>query len=124
MYELSENLVRHVVSDLEEVKAENVTVLDVRERSSITDFMVIATGRSKRHTRALADNVALANKRAGNPPLGIEGEQQGEWILVDLCDVVVHVMLSEARELYQLEKLWYDPRTAPRQAVMLGVCPT
>jgi len=109
MYDFSEKLVRDVVADLEAVKATDITVLDVRGLSSVTDFMIVATGRSKRHARALGENVALAAKRAGYPPLGVEGEQSGEWILIDLFDVVVHVMISEARELYQLEKLWYNP---------------
>nr|VFJ48412.1 MAG: ribosome-associated protein [Candidatus Kentron sp. FM]VFJ70229.1 MAG: ribosome-associated protein [Candidatus Kentron sp. FM]VFK20045.1 MAG: ribosome-associated protein [Candidatus Kentron sp. FM] len=112
MHKLPERLVHDVVSDLEEVKAIDVTVLDVRNLTSITDFMIIATGRSKRHARALAENVVRASKGTGHPPLGVEGEQHGEWIIVDLCDVVVHVMLSEARDLYQLEKLWY---TAPNR---------
>lgn len=108
--ELSEKLVRELIGDLEAVKADNITVLDVRNLSSVTDFMIIATGRSKRHARALAENVIRSTKDAGHPPLGVEGEKYAEWILVDLCDVVVHVMLPEARELYQLEKLWYDTR--------------
>nr|VFK58594.1 MAG: ribosome-associated protein [Candidatus Kentron sp. UNK]VFK68482.1 MAG: ribosome-associated protein [Candidatus Kentron sp. UNK] len=108
-YDFSEQLARHVVTDLEEVKAIDITVLDVRTLTGMTDFMIVATGRSKRHTRALAENVVFATKRAGHPPLGVEGEKYGEWILVDLCDVVVHIMISEARELYQLERLWRKP---------------
>nr|VFK25250.1 MAG: ribosome-associated protein [Candidatus Kentron sp. MB]VFK31513.1 MAG: ribosome-associated protein [Candidatus Kentron sp. MB]VFK75545.1 MAG: ribosome-associated protein [Candidatus Kentron sp. MB] len=114
MHDFSEKLVRCVVSDLEAVKAIDIAILDVRGFTNITDFMIVATGRSTRHTRALAENVALGAKRSGNPPLGMEGERYGEWILVDLCDVVVHVMISETRELYQLEKLWRNPNIPPR----------
>jgi len=110
MYELSEQLVHDTVADLEAVKATDITVLDIREFNSITDFMIVATGRSTRHTRALAENLVRNMKGSGRAPMGVEGEQYGEWILVDLCDVVVHVMLPETRELYQLEKLWYNPR--------------
>lgn len=118
MYDFSEKLARNVITDLEEVKAIDITVLDVRTLTSVTDFMIIATGRSKRHARALSENVVRAAKKAGHRPLGVEGEQYGEWILVDLCDVVVHIMVPEARELYQLERLWRDPNT-PRLSTMM-----
>nr|VFJ77690.1 MAG: ribosome-associated protein [Candidatus Kentron sp. FW] len=118
MYDFSEKLARSVITDLEEVKAIDITVLDVRTLTSVTDFMIIATGRSKRHARALSENVVRAAKKAGNRPLGVEGQQYGEWILVDLCDVVVHIMVPEARELYQLERLWRDPDT-PRLSAMM-----
>nr|VFK14657.1 MAG: ribosome-associated protein [Candidatus Kentron sp. LFY] len=107
--DFSEKLARDVVANLEAVKAIDITVLDVRTLTSMTDFMIVATGRSKRHTQALVENMVAAIKKAGYPPLGIEGKQHGEWILVDLCDVVVHVMISEVRDLYQLEKLWRPP---------------
>nr|VFK36703.1 MAG: ribosome-associated protein [Candidatus Kentron sp. SD]VFK40247.1 MAG: ribosome-associated protein [Candidatus Kentron sp. SD]VFK78578.1 MAG: ribosome-associated protein [Candidatus Kentron sp. SD] len=109
--DFSEKLARDVIVDLEAIKAIDITLLDVRALTTMTDFMIIATGRSKRHARALAENVITATKKAGYPPLGIEGKQYGEWILVDLCDVIVHVMISETRELYQLEKLWHNPDT-------------
>nr|VFK37810.1 MAG: ribosome-associated protein [Candidatus Kentron sp. TC]VFK51379.1 MAG: ribosome-associated protein [Candidatus Kentron sp. TC] len=105
-YDFSEQLTRHIVADLEEVKAIDITILDVRPLTGITDFMIVATGGSKRHTRALAEKVVFAAKRMGHPPLGVEGKEHGEWILVDLCDVVVHIMIAEARDLYQLERLW------------------
>ena len=95
-----------VVKALEDVKAKDVVVLDVRKLTSITDAMVIASGTSTRHVKALADNVLEKAKAAGCKPLGVEGEREAEWILVDLADVIVHVMLPAARDFYQLEKLW------------------
>lgn len=95
-----------VVAALEDLKAVDVRVLDVHDMTSITDFMVIASGTSDRHVRSLVDNVVSVAKDHGVRPLGVEGERQGQWALVDLGDVVVHVMRPEAREFYQLEKLW------------------
>ena len=95
-----------VVGALDDLKAVDVTVLDVSGKSSVTDYMVIASGNSNRHVKALADNVATEAKKSGVKPLGVEGEAQGEWVLVDLADVVVHVMLPRVRDFYQLEKLW------------------
>jgi ribosome-associated protein len=94
------------VDALEDLKGVDVQVLDVRGLTSITDRMVVVSGTSSRHVKALADNVALKAKQAGNPPLGVEGEQAGDWVLLDLGDVIVHVMLPETREFYALEKLW------------------
>ena len=91
---------------VDDLKGIDVEVLDVRDLTSITDRMIIVSGSSSRHVKALADNVALKAKQAGNPPLGVEGEQTAEWILVDLGDVIVHVMMPETREFYALEKLW------------------
>lgn len=91
---------------LEEIKALNLVRLDVADRTSVTDYMLIASGTSERHVRSLAGNVVQQAKRAGVTPLGVEGERGGEWVLVDLGDVIVHVMLPAVREFYQLEKLW------------------
>lgn len=104
----SEKISRVVVSALEELKAARIQVLDVRGLTTITDFMVLASGSSNRQVRALADNVVRRAKEQKHPALGVEGEREGQWILVDLCDVVVHVMLPEVRDFYQLEKLWGD----------------
>ena len=98
-----------VLGALDELKAQSVKCLDVRHLTSVTDTMIIATGRSDRHVRALADSVIEACKKAGEQPLGVEGESAGEWVLVDLSDVVVHVMLAKVREFYNLEKLWDIP---------------
>jgi ribosome-associated protein len=95
-----------VVTALEDLKAVDVVVLDVRGKSSVTDFMVIASGTSDRHLKAMANNVVVEAKKAGIMPLGIEGEASSEWVLVDLVDVVVHIMMPETRDFYQLEKLW------------------
>jgi len=95
-----------VMDALEDIKGVDIKVIDVSELTSITDRMVVVSGTSTRHVKALADNVALKAKQAGSPALGIEGEQAAEWILIDLGDVVVHVMLPAVREFYALEKLW------------------
>lgn len=108
----SGELLRLVQAELDELKAEDVQVLDVRELTDVTDYMVVATGRTGRHVRAITEKVATSAKHRGAPPIGVEGEREGEWVLVDLCDVIVHVMQPDARELYQLEKLW-SPVMAP-----------
>ena len=94
------------VSALEELKGGELTVIDIRDKSSIADAMLIATGTSQRHVSALAENVRLAAKAADHPPLGVEGDDRSDWVLVDLGDVIVHVMTEEKREFYALEKLW------------------
>ncbi len=95
-----------VLETLEEMKALDVRVLDVRGRTSITDIMIIASGTSTRHVKAIAETVAFKAKEAGEPPLGTEGVNDGEWALVDLNGVVVHVMQPKVRDFYQLERLW------------------
>ena len=104
----NKTLTQIVVDALDALKAQDLCVLDVRELASFTDYMVIASGRSNRQVKALADNVVMAAKKAGIRPLGVEGMVQGEWVLVDLGDVVVHTMQPVTRDFYQLEKLWVD----------------
>ena len=98
----------------------DVKVLDVRNPEDIADFMISASGRSDRHVRSIAENVIEQSKKKQHAPMGVEGLAQGEWVLVDLCDVVVHVMLPDTREFYQLEKLWnrgQPARGAARRAL-------
>ncbi|BCL68772.1 putative Iojap-related protein [Vibrio nigripulchritudo MADA3029] len=90
----------------DDMKAEDIVTLDVQGKSSVTDYMVICTGNSKRHVASIADHVASEAKKAGLEPLGVDGEQEGEWVVVDMGSTMVHVMQEEQRELYQLEKLW------------------
>lgn len=95
-----------VVEALDDVKAQDIVRLDVRKLTTVTDFMIVASGTSTRHVQALVDNVAEKAKEAGRKPIGVEGEDGGEWVLLDLDDALVHVMLPKVREFYNLEKLW------------------
>lgn len=104
---------------LEDIKAVNVRVLDVRKLTDIADTLVIASGNSDRHVRSIADRVVEFAKKAGYRPMGVEGERDGEWVLVDLQDVIVHVMLPRVREFYRLESLW-DVSAARREAAAAG----
>ena len=97
---------------LEELKAENIVLLDVSGIASFTDYMIFASGNSTRHVSAIAAAVIDAAKAAGRPALGAEGEEIGEWILVDLGDAIVHVMLPDVRQYYELEKLWGEELAA------------
>jgi ribosome-associated protein len=99
-------LLKVVNAALSEMKALSVTVLDVRNVTDVTDAMIIASGTSDRHVRSIADRVVERAKQAGFRPFGLEGEGDGEWVLVDLNDIIVHVMLPRVREFYALENLW------------------
>ena len=107
-----------VIDVLNDMKAKDIKVLDVRGRTSITDIMIIASGTSSRHVKSMAETVAFKAKDAGEAPLGTEGLDDGEWALIDLNGVVVHVMQARVRDFYQLERLWdpeiidSDPATA------------
>jgi ribosome-associated protein len=102
----SEALLKLAQNSLEDLKARDIQVLDVRRLTSVTDYLLIASGTSGRHVRSLADSVIRTTKGAGQAPMGIEGQEAGEWVLIDLCDVVVHVMQPRVREFYKLEDLW------------------
>lgn len=91
---------------LSDLKAHDVTILDVSKLTDVTDTLIIATGTSNRHVKSLANNVVVDAKAAGEPPSGIEGADVGEWALVDFGDIVVHIMLQVTRDFYELEKLW------------------
>ena len=100
------SLRQHVIDALEELKAKDIREIDVRGKTSIADLLVIASGTSARHVKSIADEVVRFAKKAGVMPIGVEGEQEAEWVLVDLGDVIVHVMLPRIREFYGLERLW------------------
>ncbi len=97
-----------VVDALEDLKAVNIVTLDVTGLTDVMDYLIIASGTSNRHVKSLADNVCMEAKRQDLRPLGVEGEDAGEWVLVDFGDVVVHVMLPATRDFYDLERLWVN----------------
>lgn len=104
-----------VIQTLEDMKAFDIETLDVRGKTSITDYFVIASGSSDRHVKSTAESVAFQAKQAGQPAIGVEGLQEGEWALIDLNGVVVHVMQPRVRDFYQLERLWsVDPQAAEK----------
>ena len=105
-----------VIDALEELKALEIKVLDVRGLTDIADTMIIASGTSDRHVRSVAQRVVEKTKAAGYRPHGIEGHQDSDWVLIDLHDMIVHVMLPRVREFYGLERLW-DMTSAKRAAV-------
>lgn len=102
----STELVEFVIAKIEDLKGRDIVTLDVQEKSSITDFMVICSGNSKRHVQSIGDSVYIEAKKAELNIIGVEGKQHGEWVLVDLGSVIVHVMQESTRDFYQLEKLW------------------
>jgi ribosome-associated protein len=106
-----------VVDAIEDVKGIDIRIIDVQDKSSVTDIMIIASGNTARQVKALADNVVEKAKHAGVQPLGVEGEVHGEWALVDLGDIVVHIMQPAIRDFYNLEKLWGEdsPTAAQKQ---------
>ena len=95
-----------IADKIDDLKGRDIVTLDVRGKSSITDCMIICRGNSNRHVCSIAEHVAVEVRHAGLQPLGIEGQSEGEWVLVDMGEVIIHVMQDETRALYQLEKLW------------------
>ena len=102
----SKAVAKKVVGILEDMKANDIVQIDVRHLTTITDAMIVASGRSDRHVRAIADALVERCKEAGIRPLGVEGTESGEWVLIDLADAIVHVMLPRTRSFYEIEKLW------------------
>ncbi len=102
----SEQTLELAQDSLEDLKARDIRVFDVRELTTVADYLLIASGTSDRHVRSLSEKIIRQFKEAGEPPLGIEGQDAGEWILIDLHDVIVHVMQPRTREFYKLEDLW------------------
>lgn len=110
----NKNLSELIIAALEDVKGIDICRLDVRELTSVVDLMIVVTGTSTRQVKALADNVVKESKQAGFAPLSMEGTESAEWVLIDYGDISVHVMLPDARELYDLERLWaYSPSKPP-----------
>ncbi len=115
----SDELLRQrVLAALDDLKARDVVEIDVRGKTSIADLLIIASGTSSRHVKSIADEVVRFAKQAGVLPLGVEGQSEAEWVLVDLGDIIVHVMLPRIREFYGLERLWSvgDGGEAPDEA--------
>ncbi len=110
-----EKLTALVIEGLEDVKAEDIVELDIRDVADYADLMIVASGTTSRQVKAIAARVVEYAKEAGEPPVGVEGEDQGEWVLIDLGMIVVHVMLPWVREYYAIEKLWSADLTAERQ---------
>ena len=106
---MRKNLTEIVVNALEDVKALDIALIDVRGLTNIMDTMVVASGNSSRQVKALANNLVVDAKRAGYTPIGVEGDDTSEWILVDFGDLVAHIMLPATRQLYDLERLWSLP---------------
>jgi ribosome-associated protein len=104
----STGVLRLILDALDEAKAKDIQQFDVRELTDITDFMVIASGTSHRHVHAMANRVREAARQKQLHPIGVEGESENDWILIDYTDVVVHLMMPEVREFYSLERLWND----------------
>ena len=110
-----EDLLKQVHLALDEMKAKDAVEIDVRGKTSIADYLVVASGTSSRHVKSVADEVVKFAKNCGVMPLGVEGDNEAEWVLVDLGDVIVHVMLPRIREYYAIERLWTVGDQPPEQ---------
>ncbi len=111
----SAELKQLVIDALDDLKGVNVVELDVQGLTDVMDYLVIASGTSNRHVKSLADNVLMSAKQNGHRPLGVEGQDGAEWVLVDFGDVVVHVMQPATRDFYDLERLWSAPVQSAEQ---------
>ena len=109
----SDQLLGQILSSLDENKAEDVISIDLAGKSEMADFMVICSGRSTRQVVSIAEKLADSIKQAAGLPSKLEGKDQGDWVLIDAGDVIVHIFRPEVREFYQLEKMWMDPAQAP-----------
>ena len=107
----AEQLKKLIIEALDDLKAVNTVTLDVTDLTDVMDYLVITSGTSNRHVKSLANNVCMEAKSQGMRPLGVEGEGEGDWVLVDFGDVVVHVMLPATRDFYDLERLWVNPES-------------
>jgi len=101
-----EDMRQLILTTIDNMKGEDIVELDVNGKTSVTDLLIIASGTSSRHVKSIASSVAAEAKKQGSKPLGVEGEEQGDWVLVDLGDIIVHVMQPQIRQFYDLEKLW------------------
>jgi ribosome-associated protein len=102
----SKELIAFIVEQLEDAKAQHINVIDVQQKTSITDAMIVCSGTSSRHVKSIATQLVQKAKELGRQPLGVEGENGSEWVLVDFADAIVHVMQANIRDYYQIEKLW------------------
>ena len=99
-------LTTFVIEKIEDMKGRDITTLDISEKSNFADFMIVASGNSSRHVKSIAQSVTMECRAEGVEPLGVEGNDVGEWALVDLGNLIVHIMTDETRDKYQLEQLW------------------
>jgi len=114
---MSNAVVDSILQSLEDLKAQNISQLDVRELTDVMDMLVVASGTSSRHVKSLAENAMLELKKQGHPALSVEGLDAGEWVLVDFGDIVLHVMQPQTREFYDLERLWTVGKEQPANAL-------
>lgn len=107
--DVTEALCQQIATILDTNKGEDIVTLNLRNKCSFADFMIVASGRAPRHVSALADYVAEMLKKQGNPPLSVEGKESGDWVLIDAGDIIVHIFRPEVRQFYNIEKMWAMP---------------